>query len=72
MLVISRIFGQCDKQQGHRGEALLAVDEQTPADTIRADAAFLHPYIVLQLLRGEVVADRFRGIDAVEHFGLAP
>ena len=28
--------------------------------------------LVLQLLRGEVVADRFRGIDAVEHFGLAP
>ena len=25
-------------------QALLAVDEQTPADTIRADAAFLHPY----------------------------
>lgn len=41
---LSGIFGQCDKQQGHRGEALLAVDEQTPADTIRADAAFLHPY----------------------------
>lgn len=42
--VFSGIFGQCDKQQGHRGEALLAIDEQTPADTIRADAAFLHPY----------------------------
>lgn len=42
--VFAGIFGQCDKQQGHRGEALLAVDEQTPADTIRADAAFLHPY----------------------------
>ena len=41
---LSSIFGQCDKQQGYRGEALLAVDEQTPADTIRADAAFLHPY----------------------------
>ena len=41
--VFSGIFGQCDKQQGHRGEALLAIDEQTPADTIRADAAFLHP-----------------------------
>ena len=38
------VFCQGDKQQGHRGEALLAVDEQTPADTIRADAAFLHPY----------------------------
>ena len=25
-------------------QALLAVDEQTPADTIRADAAFLHPH----------------------------
>lgn len=42
--VFAGIFGQCDKQQGHRGEALLAVDEQTPADTIRADATFLHPY----------------------------
>ena len=42
--VLSGIFGQGDKQQGHRGEALLAVDEQTPADTIRVDAAFLHPY----------------------------
>ncbi|MFL3624032.1 hypothetical protein, partial [Bifidobacterium bifidum] len=42
--VFASIFGQCDKQQGHRGEALLAIDEQTPADTIRADAAFLHPY----------------------------
>lgn len=38
------VFCQGDKQQGHRGEALLAVDEQTPADTIRADAAFLHPH----------------------------
>ena len=42
--VFASIFGQCDKQQGHRGEALLAVDEQTPADTIRADAAF-HEYL---------------------------
>ena len=42
--VLSGIFGQRDEQQGHRGEALLAVDEQTPADTIRADAAVLHPY----------------------------
>ena len=25
-------------------KALLAVDEQTPADTIRVDAAVLHPY----------------------------
>lgn len=41
---LSGVFGQCDKQQGHRGEALLAVDEQTPADAVRADAAFLHPY----------------------------
>ena len=42
--MFASIFGQCDKQQGHGGKALLAVDEQTPADTIRADAAFLHPY----------------------------
>ena len=42
--VFAGIFGQCDKQQGHRGEALLAVDEQTPADTIRADAAVLRPH----------------------------
>jgi|GEM_PF-5771360 len=42
--MFASIFGQCDKQQGHRGEALLAVDEQTPADAVRADDAFLHPY----------------------------
>ena len=28
--------------------------------------------LVLQILRGEVVAVRFRGLDAFEHFGLAP
>lgn len=38
------IFGQCDEQQGHRGKALLAVDELASADTIRTDATFLHPY----------------------------
>ena len=42
--VFASIFGQCDKQQGHRGEALLAVDELASADTIRADAAVLHPH----------------------------
>ena len=41
---LSDIFGQCDKQQAHRGETLLAVDELALADTVRADAAFLHPY----------------------------
>ena len=42
--VFSGIFGQRDEQQGHRGKALLAVDELASADTVRADAAFLHPY----------------------------
>lgn len=38
------VFGQRDEQQSHGGKALLAVDELASADTIRADAAFLHPY----------------------------
>jgi len=33
--VFASIFGQSDKQQGHRGEALLAVDELASADTIQ-------------------------------------
>ena len=41
---LSSIFGQCDKQQGHRGETLLAVNKLASADAVRADAAFLHPY----------------------------
>lgn len=42
--VFAGIFGQCDEQQGHRGKALLAVDELASADTIRPNATFLHPY----------------------------
>lgn len=38
------VFCQGDEQQGHRGEPLLTVDEQTTADAVRADAALLHPY----------------------------
>ncbi len=42
--VFASVFGQCDKQKGHGGKALLAVDELASADTIWTDATFLHPY----------------------------
>lgn len=42
--VFAGVFGQRDEQQGHRGEALLAVNELASADAVRADAALLHPY----------------------------
>ena len=38
------ILSQTDNALTRQYEALLAVDEQTPADAVRADAAFLHPY----------------------------
>lgn len=40
----SRVLGQRDEQQAHRGEALLAVDQQAQAAAVRADAAVLHPH----------------------------